>query len=718
MIDKEEGRFMQQQNISFEVKNDVAYVGFGYQSDKSMTVLDRSTLEELNALMDQITKDQKKYKGLVFHSHKERVFLAGADIQLIAGLSTEAEGEKGASHGQDIYNKIEDLSIPTVCCVHGVCLGGGLELALSCKQIITSDASSTQLGLPEVKLGILPGFGGTYRLPRKVGLPDALDMILSGKTLTGHKAKKIGLVAETYPVEHLLAQAVKHFTVVKKQEGFKETLGHLATETYLGKRLIFQKARESVMNKTKGHYQAPLRILELLEQNYGKERAIYLKAEAQAFAELCVSEQSKNLQHIFFLTEGSKKYNGPKVAEGKRIMHPKRGACLGAGTMGGGIAWLMARNKMAPIMKDLNAQGLELGLKQSSKNFQGELKRKKITRDEFERMQYSISPQFDYNGFKNVDLVIEAVVENMDVKKKVFQEVEKQVRPDTLLTSNTSSLSVTEMASVLEYPGRFAGLHFFNPVHLMPLVEIISHDKVDPETLKALYDWVIKVKKTPVIVKDGPGFLVNRILMPYLNEAAYLLEEGVDPLALEDAALNFGMPMGPSHLMDEVGIDVGVKVAKILHTGLGDRAKPSELSAKIVDLKCYGKKNGKGFFVYDEKGVKGDLNQDVLKLLPSKKKEMSEREIQLRLFLPMINEASYILQEGICHTPAEVDLALIYGIGFPPFRGGVLRYADNQGIDKIVEEIKRLASTISAERYALAPLLQKLVSDKKKFYEV
>jgi 3-hydroxyacyl-CoA dehydrogenase/enoyl-CoA hydratase/3-hydroxybutyryl-CoA epimerase len=446
-----------------------------------------------------------------------------------------------------------------------------------------------------------------------------------------------------------------------------------------------------------------------------KGRTSYLASEAQAFGELAISEQSKNLQHIYFMSEEVKKYSGPKSTKPLPIL--ERGAALGAGTMGGGIAWLMADANMQPIMKDLTIDALNLGLKQSSHNFSGALKRKKISADEFERKQRSITAQLDYSGFKKIDLVIEAVVENMDIKKKVFTETEKHVNRECILASNTSSLSVQEMSKALEFPERFAGLHFFNPVHLMPLVEIIVHDKIAPETIEALHQWVLRVKKTPVIVKDGPGFLVNRILLPYLNEAGYLLEEGVSIKDLDQAALNFGMPMGPARLLDEVGIDVGVKVGKVMHDGLGERALPSKLSSKLMEKNFLGKKNLKGFYLYDEKGKVTGQNPDVEELLPKEKKKMSESELQMRLFLPMINEAAAILKDGIVSRAADVDLGLIFGIGFPPFRGGLLRYADNEGLDKILNALKQLSETVNADRYAPNSYLTELVESKMTFYE-
>ena len=702
--------------IFYEVKDQIGYVGFGYNNAKSQTVLDEDTLKELASILEKIKSEAKSLKGVIFHSLKADCFLAGADIKMIETMKTESEAAHGAEQGQLLYNEIEDLSVPTVACVDGPCLGGGMELALACRKIIASDNKKTQLGLPEVKLGILPGFGGTYRMPKRVGLPSALDLILTGRFLDGRKAKKMGLVEEVYPKEKLLEMAPRHFSKSSaKKRNFKEELEYLATENFLTRKIIFQKAREGVLKKTKGFYQGPLKILDLMENGMGKSRTSYLSMEAQAFGELCVGEQSRNLRHLFFMMEGAKKYSGEKSNGELPVL--KRGAALGAGTMGGGIAWLLAKNGMAPIMKDLNKAALELGLKQASSNFRGALKRRRMTQEQFEVAQRSITTQLDFKGFKNLDLVIEAVIENLDIKKKVFSELEDQIRDDCVVASNTSSLSVTEMAKALKHPERFIGLHFFNPVHLMPLVEIVTHDKVAPEVTEALYQWAIKVKKTPVVVKDGPGFLVNRILMPYLNEAGWLLQEGVSMKDLDDACLNFGMPMGPCRLLDEVGIDVGIKVAKIIHDGLGDRAKPASHSEKLVAKNFLGKKTGKGFYLYDESGKVTGPNEEVLRELPQNKK-MDEVDIQMRVFLPMINEASYILQDGIVAKAKDIDLGMIFGTGFPPFRGGLLKYADSEGLDRILRAIEGYANSVDADRYRPSQLLKDMVAQKKKFYEL
>ncbi len=705
---------MSYKNISFEIKNELAYVGFGVDTSKSMTTLSQETLEELEKVIGELQglDKSKKAKGAIFFSHRPGVFLAGVDISLINSLKSEDDAKKGCERGQNLFSQIEDLKMPTIALIDGICLGGGLELSLSCNKIAVSDNPATMLGLPEVKLGLLPGFGGTYRLPKKIGLPNALDIILTGKQVRANKAFKLGLADFIMPAERLLEKASEMLNAKPAAKG--ASLTESLASNFIAKKVIFQKAREQVLKTTKGFYPAPLRILDLLESTSGKRRAAAMDMEGQAFAELTQTSQSQSLQHIFFLTDNSKKLDTDK----SKLKQVKKGAVLGAGTMGGGIAWLFAKNNQAPLMKDINKDGLELGLKQASRVFSKDVQRKRMTQDDFERKMRSIEPTQSYDGFKGVDLLIEAVVENMDIKKKVFAETEKYVREDALLTTNTSSLSVEEMAQALQKPERFAGLHFFNPVNMMPLVEIIKHSKVSQETIDSLYNWCLKVKKTPVVVGDGPGFLVNRILMPFINESAYLLEEGVSIEDLDRAVLNFGMPMGTCRLMDEVGIDVLVKVGKIMEEGLGARAKACSLSAKMTEGGLLGKKSKKGFYLYGDDGKSTGVNPEAQKYLPQNKKKMDETTIQMRVFLPMINEAANILNDKIVEKAADVDLGLVYGIGFPPFRGGLLRYADSEGLDKIAKAIEEFSHSVDKERYGLSSFLKDLVTQGKEFYDL
>lgn len=708
---------MQLTHLTFDVKDAIAYVGFGKYEKKSMTTLSRDAMEELRQIVTDIGLREKKkeLKGVIFYSHKPGVFLAGVDVNLINSMKSEAEAARGAEQGQFLYNMIEDLRIPTAAVVDGVCLGGGLEMSLACDRIYASDNPKTALGLPEVMLGVLPGFGGSYRLPKKVGLPNALDMILTGRQVKGKAAFKMGLVEAILPTERMLelVPALLVKPVPSKKGGFEKTLERVATENFLTRKIVFQKAREKVLEQSKGFYPAPLKILEVLEAGAGKGRDAYLAMEAQAFGDLSQTVVSKNLQHLFFLTDKSKKLDNKD-----ELPSVKRGGVLGAGVMGGGIAWLFANSDQAPIMKDLNQAALELGLKQASGNFASALRKRRMSEDDFNRKMRSITPTTSFDGFKGIDLVVEAVVENMDVKKKVFAELETKVRPDCILTSNTSSLSVTEMASALRDSSRFAGLHFFNPVNKMPLVEIIAHPGASQKTLQTLYKWALDVKKTPVIVNDGPGFLVNRILAPYLNEAAYLLEAGISIADIDQAALNFGMPMGPCRLMDEVGLDVCEKVGKIMQQGLGVRALANALSHKLTQTGALGRKNNKGFYLYDEKGKVTGKNPEVEALLPSKSTSMDETQLQMRLFLPMVNEAAYCLTDKIIDKAATVDMGMIYGTGFPPFKGGLLSWADTEGADRMLAMMQQFAAEISPERYAPAPLLTELAQSRRKFYEL
>ncbi len=699
------------EKITWENKEDIFYLGFGFNEEKSLTVISEQTLLEMDSALDEVVKN-KSAKGLVLFSHKKNCFLAGMDISVIQSLNSELEAAEGCEKGQAVFNKIEDLKIPTLALIDGVCLGGGLEMALSCNQIICSNNPKTSLGLPEVMLGVLPGFGGTYRLPKKIGLTGALDLLLTGKQVKAKKAKKIGLVSHIMPAERLLEKASEYIN--KKPESkssLQDTFTQKASDNFLARGIIFRKARQTVLEQTKGLYPAPLKILDHLENSYGKRRSSYLASEARAFGELSQTFQSKSLQHVFFLHDQAK-----KIDNKDNVKTVKQGAVLGGGTMGGGIAWLMADNGQAPILKDIGVEGLELGLKQSSSVFTKALKRKKITQDDFERKQRSIKPTLSYDGFAKVDLVIEAVVENMKIKKAVFSDVENHVSQDCILTSNTSSLSINEMAKSLKDSSRFAGLHFFNPVNKMPLVEIIRHEGVSEQTIQTLYKWALDVKKTPVVVNDCPGFLVNRILAPFLNEAAYLLNEGVSIESIDKAVLNFGMPMGACRLMDEVGLDVCSHVGEIMEAGLGARAKANPLSHQAVEAGLLGRKNSQGFYLYDEKGKHTEINPEMEKLLPSKKVEMDETNIQMRLILPMINEASSILKEKIVDDAGSVDLGLIFGIGFPPFRGGLLKYADQQGVERILTAIEKFANEVDSDRYAPSSYLKQLVADNKTFY--
>ena len=691
---------MEGNGISWEEREHIAWIGFGYQCNKSMTVLNVAAMEELATIVERIEK-HTSLKGVVFFSHKNRCFLAGADIKMIDDFKKESEATDRSARGQELFNKIESLSIPTIACVHGICLGGGTELILTCDKILVSDAPETQIGLPEVKLGLLPGLGGTWRLPEKIGLAKALEMILTGKSIRYQKCVKWGLAEDSYPCERLLEMAPRHLFQKKIK---RSTL----TENIITRRIIFQKARENVLKKTHGLYQAPLKILDTMETRQNRGQRAYLNAEARGFGELCMGEQSQNLRHLYFLSEKSKKFPLSPPSEAINI---RRGAVLGAGIMGGGIAWLMAKNNAFPLMKDIQTNSLEQGLRQASDFFAEAVKRKRMTKEEHQRKMRSILPTLDYRGFNKSDLVVEAVVEDMAVKKTVLAEVEQHIRSHCILASNTSSLSVSEMAKYLKYPQRFAGLHFFNPVNRMPLVEIVTHAETSLETVEALYRWCLNCGKTPLIVKDCPGFLVNRLLVPYLNEATWLLEEGYDVEDIDQACVNFGMPMGPLHLMDEIGLDVIRKVLHVLNQVEGSALQLNSIFQRISQSNLLGKKGRKGFYHYNVQGKKSAVNTKMFPSVP--RQSANETLIQKRLIYPMVNEAAKALDEGIVPSPSDVDLGTVFGIGFPPFRGGLYKYADNEGFDKIIMELEKFAKDFSSDRFLPSASLKKILIQKQ-----
>ena len=704
------------EKILYELKDKIAYIGFGFNSSKKMNVLDKLTLTELREVFEIIKKEVegKKITGVILHSLTPGCFLAGVDINLISSLQSEAEILRTVEEGHTIFNMIEDLKIPKVACIDGVCMGGGLELALTCDKILVSESDNTVLALPEVKLGLLPGLGGTYRLPRRIGIPNALDLILTGSNVRAKKAKRMGLADEVYAKEKLLEMAKSQLFSSAKKLKRSEVLEKMIMKQLVVRKFIFKKARESVLEKTKGFYQAPLKILSVMEAGSSCNRKTGLAKEAAGFTQLALSEQSKNLRHIFFLVEGTKKYKAEPVQD--RVKKIKKGAVLGAGTMGGGIAWLLADNYMSPLLKDVNKEALELGLSQASSVFSKSVKKKHMTEEEFQRKQRSISPTLDYSCFKSVDLVIEAVVEKIDLKKAVFKELENYVREDAIITSNTSSISIEKMCEGLKRPERFLGLHFFNPVNMMPLVEIITHSKVSEEVVKQMHAWALAVKKTPIIVNDGPGFLVNRILTPFLSETVWLLEEGCSVEQLDRAILSFGMPMGPGRLLDEVGFDVAVHVSEVIYGQLGERCKFSDLLHNIVQAGFLGKKNHKGFYYYNEQGKQLGINEELKKLCPNKSCKIAEEDIQKRLILPMINEATYALQDKIAEHASTIDIGVIFGLGFPPFRGGLLKYADNVGLNKILADLKELEVKVSSNRFKPSQYLQDMVARNKNFY--
>lgn len=615
-------------------------------------------------------------------------------------------------------NKIEDLPFPTVAVIDGAALGGGCELALACRYRVMTFNEKLRIGLPEVNLGFVPGFGGTYRLPRLLGLQQGLKMIVSASPINSSAAFKCGLADRLYPstgLQERVREFVEEISAQPDKRIFKRAalkgLQAFLEKNPLGQMVLFNQTIKSILKATKGFYPSPLKAVDVVRRTWHLPREQALDIESGAFAQLAVTPISKNLVKVFYLSEKYKKLTVPGT-EAVKPMLIVRGAVIGAGVMGGGIAQLLSDRGVWARLKDINQDAIAKGLKAAWDVYAEAIKRKKIKPYEAARKMAMISGTVDYSGFAESDIAIEAVVENLDVKKKVFAEVSFVLPSKAVLASNTSSLSVTEMAGASKDPSRVIGFHFFNPVHRMPLIEIITTELTSQQTLVTTLEFAKKLGKTPVIVKDAPGFLVNRILLGYINEAGRILGEGGNIAAIDRFAVNFGMPMGPFTLSDEVGLDVGVKVLHVLEAGLGARFKPAPVFDEALTLKLLGKKSGRGFYVHGKQRV---VNRDVQALVKTSAVIQEQDAIERMIYI-MINEAAMILQEKVVDSPDSVDIGMIMGTGFPPFRGGLLRHADSIGIDKLVDGLEKWEARFKDGRFKPCAYILELKSRSGRFH--
>ncbi|MDO8602925.1 MAG: 3-hydroxyacyl-CoA dehydrogenase NAD-binding domain-containing protein [Candidatus Omnitrophota bacterium] len=703
-----------QNNLKLKIENGFAIIEFD-QPDSKVNVLSSSSLKELEAVIAQL-KNRQDLKGLLISSAKPDIFIAGADIREIEKMASGSDAEALVKKGQKILNALEELGLPTAALINGVCLGGGLELALACDYRLAGYSSKVKLGLPEVKLGIIPGFGGTKRLARLVGLQKALSMILSGDPVSSSEALKIGLVDKLASQDRLLEEGISMISEKKiKRNKFKPKLkgwvSILLDRTFLGRMILINGTRKFVLKTTKGQYPAPLKALEVVSKNYTSSLEKSLDREAKAFGELGVTQISKNLISVFYLIEKYKKVVWSDVAP------VKIGKCglLGAGVMGGGIAQLLSFCGIPVRMRDLNYQALGRGLKQAKEVYDYAVKKKKIKPSQAAMGMGLISPTTGYQGFLGADLIIEAVMEDMAIKKAVFKELDSLARPGAVLASNTSCLSVSQMSEGVKDKSRVLGIHFFNPVHRMPLIEIIRTPQTSGAAIATVVEFTRRVGKIPIVVSDTCGFLINRVLLSYLNEAARMLEEGLSIEKVDSVMLRFGMPMGPFTLMDEVGLDVGYKVALILENNFGEKMKVAGIMKKVYEKKWFGKKSGIGFYLH--KGKNRVVNKEVYGLLSGVSASgVSEEEIMERMVYRMINEAALCLQEKVCSEPSDVDIGMIMGTGFPAFRAGLLRYADSVGCDKIADTMQRFREKYKSERFLPCSYLLDLAKRNGRFY--
>jgi len=664
--------------------------------DKKLNVFTRTALQELETVLQELAGRQD-VGCLILLSGKPAGFIAGADVEEIARVTDPLEAEAGSRVGHRLFAAWEALPFPTVAAIRGVCLGGGLEISLASTFRVASDRPDTKLGLPEVQLGILPGWGGSTRLSRLIGIADALDLILTGRTVDGRKALKLGLVDALLPDSRFLDEvrnfALAHLGNKHRDAASADFKEMLLEKNPVGRKILFDQARKKTLEQTRGHYPAPLRAIEVVRLGLEQGVKAGFDAEARAVSELATSKISKNLVHVFRLTENAKKETGLPGAEPRKVSST---AVLGAGVMGGGIAQLIADKTDLPVrMKDVNDQALATGMMHAAELFDKQVKRRRLSVPESKRKMGLLLPTLDFSGFARADLVIEAIVEKMSVKQEVFAETAKHVRADTVLASNTSSLSIAGIGAKTPERARVVGMHFFNPVGKMPLVEVIAPEGSDPVAVNTVFAYTRKLGKTPILVRDTPGFLVNRLLMFYSTEALWLLDEGYKMEDLDRAMTEWGMPVGPITLTDEVGIDVAFKVAHILRDAFSERLPIPAWLDKVPESGRLGTKNGKGFYLYEGRDRKGpDPSVYALLGLNPTVENPDPGLIADRMVLPMVNEAARCLEEKVAKSASDVDLALIFGTGFPPFRGGLCRWADQEGLASIIRTLERLESSV------------------------
>ena len=682
------------------IDDGIAELCFDLQDD-SVNKFNALTVNELKEATAAIAADSS-LKGVIVTSGKP-VFIVGADIMEFGALFGASEDEitdKILQINLEVFNAFEDLSIPTVAAINGIALGGGFEMCLVCDYRVMSDTA--RIGLPETKLGIIPGYGGTTRLPRLIGADNAIEWIASGKEQKADKALKFGAVDAVVAPELLHDAALSMLRQCidgkldyrAKRREKQEPLKLNDTEAMM----VFETSKGFVASQAGPHYPAPLTAIKVMQKAAGLSRDDALREEARGIAKMAGTLAAKNLIGLFISDQVLAK-SGKALA--KKAGKVERAAVLGAGIMGGGIAFQSALKGTPIIMKDIAQAGIDLGLSEASKLLSKQVDRGWISVAEMAGVLNRIQPALSYDGFDSVDVVVEAVVENPKVKHAVLTETEAQIRDDAVLASNTSTISITHLAEPLKRPENFCGMHFFNPVHRMPLVEVIRGEKTGEEAIAKTVAYALAMGKKPVVVNDCPGFLVNRILLPYFGAFMGLVRRGVDFIQIDRAMERFGWPMGPAYLSDVVGIDTGVHAGAVMAEGFPERMKYDFKTCHEVmfENERFGQKNGRGYFKYeaDKKGrPKKIVDEEVAALLApviDGNETLSDEEIVDSMMTPMCLEAVRCLEDGIAASATDVDLSLIYGIGFPPFRGGALHYIDDFGLDKFVARADELAAT-------------------------
>ncbi len=665
--------------------------------------------------------EMERPDALVILSGKPDGFVAGADIEELQALKEPEQVIEMLQRGHALMNRLASLPFPTVAAIHGACLGGGLELTLACRFRIATEHPKTKLGVPEVQLGLIPGLGGTQRLPRLIGVPAALDLILTGRQVDARKAKRLGLVDDTcHPADlrtaaERWARNVAGSPETKPAGGFVRRATDFIARTPLTDRIVFDKARSGVMEKTGGHYPAPLVAVEVVREGIKLPLARALDIEAGAFSQLVTSDTAKALMSIFF-RKNEVEARAAKIAKKARPIG--KVGVLGAGFMGAGIAQVLAEKGTLVVMKDRDLAALGRGVAFSSERFRDRVKRRRMSDAEAKTALGRIQPTVDYAPFRRVDLVVEAVFEDVGIKHAVIKETEAAAPEGLIFASNTSAIPIARLAEASRRPENVVGMHFFSPVHKMPLLEVIRHPGTSEEALATVVEAGRRMGKTIIVVGDGPGFFTTRVLSPFLNEAAWLLAGGATIDQVDLAMTRWGWPVGPFALMDEVGLDVGRHVGEVMREALGERLAPPPVFERMIEDKRLGRKSKRGFYLYqDEEKKKGSRPVDpaVYRLLDWTPVPVSDEEIVERCWLQMLNETARCMEEGIIKDPADVDIGVIFGFGFPPFRGGLLQEADRHGLAWVVSKLEGYAAR-HGSRLEPAGLLREMASKGERFY--
>ncbi|MEO8579424.1 MAG: fatty acid oxidation complex subunit alpha FadJ [Gemmatimonadales bacterium] len=730
--------------LSVEVTDGIAVITFDLPNE-SVNKLSRAVKDEFVALVSRLERDTEVH-GAVFISGKPDVWIAGADIEEFQELRTAADAERLSRDGQMLLDSIERLRIPIVAAIHGACLGGGLETALACRYRIATDHPKTILGLPEVQLGLIPGAGGTQRLPRRIGLTAALDMILTGKNVRAQKSLQLGLIDELVHPSILRSVAIARASEVaegrrKSERRVSGIQSLLIDRNPAGRAIVLKKAREQTLAKSRGHYPALIAAIDVIAVGYEKGIADGFREESRRFGEMAMTDVSRQLIFLFFATNELKK--DPGVDPGQYAELPVSAfeplpvdkiAIIGAGFMGAGIAAVAVQHGSLVRLKDADHSRVAKGYAAVRDILKERLTKKQISRIQYSDYMALLGGTVDYSGFGNVDLVIEAVFEDLAIKHQVLRETEASINPTAIVASNTSTIPISLIAQASSRPERVLGMHFFSPVQKMPLLEVITTPDTYPQVTATAVAYGKKLGKTVIVVNDGPGFFANRILAPYINEAGILLDQGVAVDIIDKALVDFGFPVGPITLIDEVGLDVATKAGKIMAEAYPERMRPAKSIQSVVAAGRLGRKSKKGFYSYDKEGKKGEVDPSVYGLflepgsIPAVKSiatpatdeatglpEMPAVQIQQRCVLAMLNEAARCLGDGIIKSSRDGDVGAVFGIGFPPFRGGPFRYMDSLGIQIVVQRLEDLNARFPG-RFEPAEMLLEMARRRQVFY--